>query len=428
MGRKMTLVANPWDVICGKSKAVTNHRGAVGEIGVKLSNHTVYQKGTIGKTLCNHKLDDGAPTPESVIQFKCDETALAKQLGLYSYPIRALVTTNQGDVFQIGEELKPGLAWLCEHYKRIGIDCASEFIYTYDFSVAHAYKDLGLSVFFFGLDAHDVRPDMDRLLATEKFNNKNYVIELAKYLSVRAPGTKLYLSVNEVSGNENFRFPVAVKIGTSVSGLGFKKCYNPGELADALNMVPDGVDFQIQDFLEGADFLSMQWWINDDRSVIPITGTMNFIEGDANHLGNWGGIDIPHEALVEFTYPIVMSGAKAGLRDWISVDVGCHNEQFYVVECNPRYTGAAYPYIAVMKLLENKARESFWAHKSYKTSLRSIGNFDLGALEYDPTRKSGWVAINPGPLTVGDGGISMLYIGLKENYKKSEEELQALLA
>ncbi|HCU01968.1 TPA: hypothetical protein DIC62_04220 [Candidatus Nomurabacteria bacterium] len=418
--------------IIGEGSRIMNHIGGKGEIGATLMNHTVYQSGTIGNSLLNHHLDDGAPNSKDVLQFECDETSLAHELGLYSYPARSFVASKPGDIFQIGEELKPGIEWLISHYDRIGISHAEKFVHDYTF-FPDRYPEHKLSVFFFGKEANRARPDERRLLATGFFNSKNKVMRLAQELGVRTPTTECFSSVSEVDLDryDAKKFPLVVKMANSVSGLGFKKCYNLADLISILEKIrkiSSTAEFQIQEFLPEAEFLSAQWRIDDLGAIHFITGTCNFIEGDANHSGNWGDINIPHNALKLFTFKMAMSGAQMGLRDWIGFDVALYNGDFYLVECNPRYTGAAYPFTAVQKLFGESAGEVFWAHKNYTVNRKSIDGFSLNGAEYDSRKKAGWIVINPGPLTVGDGKVGALWIGEKEYYKREEDRLKSILA
>jgi len=102
--------------------------------------------------------------------------------------------------------------------------------------------------------------------------------------------------------------------------------------------------------------------------------------------------------------------------------------KFYLLECNPRYTGAAYPFVALSKAIgADKALKIFWAHKTYTSSLNSINKLDLGELEYNPQKQEGWIIINPGPLSVGDGKISALWVGSKTKYREAEDALRNIL-
>lgn len=413
---------------------IMNHIGGRGEIGATLMNHTVFQSGTIGmgvSSIFNHLLNDGAPKSEDILQFDCSEELLARELGLYSYPARSFVISKPGDIFQVGEELKPGIEWLKDHYGRIGISHAKKFIYGYTF-FPDKYLDHKLSVFFFGKEANCARPDNQRFSATKFFNSKNQVIKLARNFKIRTPITDCFSSVSDVDlGRYTVnKFPLVVKMANSVSGLGFEKCYNVSDLVSVLEKVKNisnEVEFQIQEFLPNAEFLSAQWWIDEAGQPHFVTGTCNFIEGDANHSGNWGDVTIPHDGLKVFTSKLAKCGAQMGLRDWIGFDVAFHDENFYLVECNPRYTGAAYPFVAVQKLFGNESTKVFWAHRNYSVNRKSINGFSLNGAEYDPKKKTGWIVINPGPLTVGDGKIGALWIGEKENYVKEEEAFKSML-
>lgn len=413
--------------------SLVNHKGGVGEIGLLMTNHAVSQKGTIGgvmKGIVNHNLDDGAPKSRDVIQFKCDDRTLAKELGLYSYAIRSLACSSPEGIFQIPDELRAAYFWLKKCYDRIGISCSGEVVYDDDFSLASLpeLKNAPLSVFFFGGYADGVRPNQKRLDGVQTLNSKVDTLNIAQKLGVKIPFTLNFSSINEVCSSLCPSIGV-IKIANSVSGLGFLRYFGLDDLEKKLSLVPQGVDFQIQEYLPGADFLSFQWWIDQWGIPWPMTGTCNFIEGDANHSGNWGGQLIPHQTLENFTRPMVNKASQLGVRDWLSFDVALYQGEFYLIECNPRYTGAAYPFVALMKLLgHQKAQEIFWASKSYKSSLSGIDQLDLGGLEYDPQKKQGWVPINPGPLSVGDKRIALMYVGNPEKYQEAEFKLQCLLA
>lgn len=412
---------------------VMNHIGGKGEIGKTiLMNHTVYQIGTIGAVLHNHKLDDAAPKPGDVIQFECDETSLAQKLGLYSYPARSFVASRPGDIFKVGLELKPAIQWLTDHYGRVGISHTTDVVYDYDF-FPDRYPDYRLSVFFFGAEANRIRPDEKRFFATKFFNSKNNVMRLAQTMGIRTPLTEFFSSVSEIDLSRYTvdKFPLVVKIANSVSGLGFKTCHSIADFISVLEKIEkisSKIEFQVQQFLPNAEFLSAQWWIDEIGQPHFTTGTCNFIEGEGNHAGNWSDLDIPHEGLKEFTASIAMRGAQMGLRDWIGFDVAFCKGKFYLIECNPRYTGAAYPFVAVQKLFGAEAAKVFWAHKSYEVNRKSIDGFSLNGAEYDSKKGMGWIIINPGPLTVGDGKVGALWIGRKENYERAEDKLKSILA
>ncbi|MFC1622990.1 hypothetical protein ACFL16_01175, partial [Patescibacteria group bacterium] len=411
-----------------------NHRGYVGELGMVMTNHSVFQKGTIGsvmlKGVSNSKSNKKVKKNRDIFQATCTEKELAEALGLYCYSIRALVCSSPGGIFQIPEELREAYIWLKEVYARIGISCASKVIYNDNFSVANLpeLRKAKLSTFFFGEDAHCVRPDRRRLEATRRFNDKTYVIDLARKLNVNTPHTLNFYRVGDVDLD---KCPVqgVIKIGNSVSGLGFSRYLGKCDLECKLGFITKGANFQVQEYLSGADFLSMQWWINDAGEACPVTGTCNFIEGDSSHAGNWGGYQIPHKELESFTRVVALEAARQGIRGWLSFDVAQFNGRFYLIECNPRYTGAAYPFISLIKIFGLKvARNTFWASKSYSSSVSGITHLDLGGLEYDFQKKEGWIPINPGPLTVGDKKIALVYVGTPEKYRKSELKLQYALS
>jgi len=403
---------------------MTNHR-TDGEIG-SICNHNVTQPGTIGM-VCNHHMTDGAPKLASVVNHdmrECNhEEELAKILGVFLYPGRALCITNPEDIIQLHSDMQIGWSWMMEHYRRIGIECTDNVIWNDDFNVAKSHPELELSTFFFGESANRVRPDFRRLIITKQMNQKNKLIQLAQRLQVVTPQTDIFDCKTdiELSRLDNYQYPCVLKISESVSGLGVVICHNKEELMFEIEKLNDSLPFQIQEYLDEAVFPSVQYFIGQDGHSMYITECCNFLEGSI-HAGNWGGSSMPYRPS-SVTHPIAVEMARQGMRGWFSFDTAFYQGRYYVIECNPRYTGASYPYVAAKKL-----GADFWAMKSYKTSLKSLSQLDLGALEFDPKKKEGWALINWGPLAVGDGKGAFLYVGKEENYKKSEDALSEFLA
>jgi hypothetical protein len=387
-----------------------------GEIGQVISNHDVTQPGTIGEKAGGRGI--------------ATERELAITLGLFSYTMRVVSVAERG-IIQLPSVLCEAYDWVDREHNETGLKHRyDEVIFEDDFSLANVPElaKARMSVFFFGDGANGVRPDQIRLEATRRFNDKTYVTRLAWKLGVATPFTINYQSVNQVDIS---RCPYlgAIKIGESVSGLGFIRYFGRDDLSKKLCLIPQNVNFQIQEFMPGADFLSFQWFVDDWGFAWPVTGTCNFIEGEANHQGNWGGYMIPHEALENFTRPMVMEAVRQGVKGWMSFDVALYNGNFYLIECNPRFSGAAYIFIPVVRALGyKKALNYFWAGKTYAVSKKRISQIDLGSKKYNPKKEEGWLVTNAGPAGVGGCKMGLVYIGSPDKYSKSEDELKWRLA
>lgn len=405
-----------------------NHKGGVGEIGM-VCNHGVIQPGTIGM-VCNHHMRNAAPAPASIINHDlrgCSrEEELAKLLGVWLYPGRVLGSTRKEDIVQFHPDLKSGWNWITWHYERIGLEHSRNVIWDDSYEVVQDFPGYKLSTFFFGEMASRVRPDPVRLEITKAMNQKNKFIALAQSLGVPTPKTWLFNCKSEVQDLKDFSYPCVLKISESVSGLGVVKCETEENLEAELNALAFRVPFQIQEYLAGAVFPSVQYGISE--KLIFIIETANILEGVV-HAGNWGGEPMPYRPST-ITWPLARALWQLGMKGWFSFDTAYWQGKYYVLECNPRYTGAAYPYNVATKL---GAR--FWIHKNCSSSCKSLEELDLGELEFGATNhkkssisREGWILVNWGPLAAGEGKGGFLYIGSPEKFRPAEEKLMKFLS
>lgn len=419
---------------------LVNHRGGIGELG-EVVNHSVVQGGTIGETLVNHALHDAAPTANHCVA-KITEGELAKVLGLKPYAGRALSLTCQKDIIQLPLELSGGWGHICNHFDGVGLkgQYSQNVVWDDDFNVANkgCYKDLALDTFYFGHDAHCVRPNAARLFATAQMNDKGHFLRLVQSLGVNIPPTVFFETKELLDSFEKIQFPIVFKINRSVAGLGTKVCHDQAMLEDCLKSVRSGVGFHLQHFL-GADaqFISAQYVLHNGCAQY-VTPSCNFIAGETEHEGNWGGA-LFHETFASnpdiIGMPIAQAIACIGGEGWLGIDIGIlSNGQMFPVEANLRYTAAAYYYMTACKL---QMQNQLWAGRSY-TSAKSFLDLDLDQIAFTRRKGYGWVLTNWGPMVCGktgdDGRVKysggFLYVGPPDInlYKKSEDELQTFLA
>jgi hypothetical protein len=414
------------------NKIIRNHTGGVGELGAQIVNHSVTQEGTIGSTLINHALDDAAPRKEHFVK-KITESQLAKVLGLKPYASRALSISNQGDVIQLPPELALGWNQICEHYRQVGLEGkhATNVLWDNDFAqaIAPEYSKLPLDTFFFGNQAHLVRPDENRLAITKKMNDKGCFLKLAQSLGVKIPKCLFFETKEQFECSTEMRFPLVFKINKSVAGLGTKVCESIEDLEDCVNNINSGIGFHLQAYLgEDSQFISAQYVLENGKARF-ITATCNFIGGKTSHEGNWGGKLFKSRFLEDpnvLVYPIADAIAKMGGKGWMGIDIGVTIDgRMFPIEANLRYTAAAYYFLTAQKLgMENR----LWAGRSYKSSKR-LAELDLGKIAYNPKKGRGWVLTNWGPMIDGNGG-GFLYLGRPEVdlYHDEEDKLKKFLA
>lgn len=409
------------------------HVSGDGDLGGQIVNHSVTQDDTIGNTLINHALGDAAPTSKGFIE-KISEKELAKVLGLTPYAGRALSISKKGkkgkkgDLIQLPKELKSGWEQISEHYELAGLNCAEDVIWEDGFDQALASPESTLDVFYFGKEAHRVRPDEKRFLATKRFNNKRNFLELVQSLGIEIPKT-VFFDTKEDFQLPNTSKPLNVfKIDDSVAGLGTKICASKKEIVEcAKNMAP-GVGFHLQEDLgEDAQFISTQYVLENGEARF-ITPTCNFIGGRTFHKGNWGGEyfkekfpNDPNELTHKIAKAIELFGGKKG----IGIDIGVKADgTMYPVEANVRYTAAIYYFLTAQKLgMEDK----WWAGKSYE-STKKLSELDLRKIAYTEKRGYGWILTNWGPMIEGHGG-GFLFVGPNQLlYHEAEKELKNFLA
>ncbi len=433
-----------------KNGTLANHRSGIGELGNQICsivNHSVIQEGTIGEVLVNHALDDAAPTTEHFVE-PITEEELAEALGLKPYAGRALSVTCKRDIIQLPEELRPGWTQIKEHFAHVGIECAGEAVWDNSFDVAEApeYKDKMLDTFYFGRDAHRVRPDAQRLFMTECINDKSYFLRLAHMLGVPIPKTTFFATKEQFGPIVAMKYPVVFKINKSVAGLGTKVCHTPQDLASCLWNVKSGVGFHIQEYLgDHTMFISAQYILHNGHAKF-ITSSCNFVADETHHDGNWGGSvfdstygvdpnNIGSPIAKTVAQMIYQRNASAQPPAWMGIDIGLTPDgKMFPIEANLRYTAAAYYYGTAYKIgMHNR----MWAGRSYASS-RPLSDIDLGKIAFTPKKGRGWILTNWGPMVIGkkqeDGSMQysggLLYVGPPDwrLYEEEEDELKTFLA
>ena len=425
--------------------SIANHRGGVGELGENLVNHSTDQDGTIGnvfsETLVNHALEDAAPTPDHFVE-QITEEELAKALGLKPYAGRALSVTCERDIIQLSEELRPGWDQICEHFACAGLHCANQVEWDNNFDIAllPEHKDKPMDVFFFGPKANEVRPNKRRRETTEAMNDKGKFLRLAQLAGVSIPETIFFETKDDVDSFSQITFPLVFKINKSVAGLGTKVCRSLNDLDWCLENLRPGVGFHIQKFLgRDAHFISAQYVLSNGQARF-VTSSCNFIAGETEHEGNWGGALFDEKFGVNVDVvgmPIAQNIAQLGGEGWLGIDIGLTADgHMFPIEANLRYTAAAYYYMTACKL---NMQNQLWAGRSYASS-KSLSQLDLEKISFSPEKGHGWVITNWGPMVEGNGkiqedgsikyGCGALYVGPPDFnlHQIEEDKLRTFLA
>ncbi len=387
---------------------VVNHKGGVGEIGSVFNRYTADMcVGYTSPEIFNHGMEDASPKRESFVNKEapeCEtEEQLARTLGLYLYPGRVLGTTNPGDIIQLNPELLENWDWILCHYDRIGLPHTKNVIWDDSFSVKIDYPDYNLSTFFFGEQANKVEPDPRRCRIVDIMNKKNEFIQKAKELGLSVPQTDCFGSKTEVVDCRDFSFPLCLKVSQSVSGLGVAICQNPEDLESELQKLPQDLSFQLQKVVEG-EFISVQYWAGQ-RELKRIVATEQILQGSI-HEGNSGPtLHYPWHLTDRIARFLFQEGIKEHFGfDLVAQRLPGGKISYQLIECNPRFTGAAYPYYIAWKL-----NSQYWKGSTYKTKLSRLDDLDLGELEFNPKTGKGVAVVNWG--CIKDKKLGMVVMG-----------------
>ncbi|MCB9798383.1 ATP-grasp domain-containing protein [Candidatus Nomurabacteria bacterium] len=339
---------------------------------------------------------------------------------LKHYTGRPLCATQQWDTIQLDGALSPHWDWIQAHYAEVGLSVTGEVVWDASFGVAAASEFAGheLDVFFFGHQAHAVRPNQQWFDITEAMNNKNKLIALCRELGVPTPETQLFDNKSALR-DVAFTYPVYLKVAVSVSGLGVIRCNDRHELETNLDQLADDVPFQIQREVAGAKaFLNVQYHVDGQGRVKRGAVSVQILKGNA-HDGNryptqyqpWG-----------ITDPVASELARRGMRGYFAFDVVVTADgDFLMIECNPRYNGATFPTIVAERLQIPQ-----WMARNFQVNHIDFSRLDLNDHVFDSKTGTGVVVFNWG--TIGDCKLGMLVAGTPEQQNRIADAVQSLLA
>ena len=342
-------------------------------------------------------------------------------VGNHLYSARALGISFPWDMIQLHPDLK--ILWddICHHYANVGLRHTHKVIW--DINPDRLGKHIGFypSVFYFGPEEFKHWGDNAWLETVEYINSKNNFIELAHELSVPVPHTDCFSDVGQITSSyfQQLDFPCYFKAAISVSGVGIFKCNNKNEFLIAMGQFEKGVPIQVQEQIETATFLNMQYKATNN-GVERLCASEQILNG-FEHQGNrfptryqpWHIVDSMADKLYEM-----------GIKGIFAFDVAVletdSETRFSVIECNPRFNGATYPTLIAEKLGIPK-----WTAINLSTKHRTLKEINLSDLEYDSTTGEGLVVINWG--TILEGKIAVLLAGSPEYQEVLTVELASRL-
>ena len=336
---------------------------------------------------------------------------------LRDYPGRSLCLTEEGDVIQISPNIRHGWKWINAHYDRVGLSRTRSVIWDDDIAIIKKFPNHDLSAFIFGEAIHKIRPDGPRVKSTKVMNSKNGFIRLCGDLGVSTPRTRCFQSKNEMPLFDNFPFPAYLKADVSVSGLGIIYCKTKEDLKNELARVDANAAFQIQEEIDAASFVNLQYRVDNYGAIERIAATEQILKG-YSHCGN---IFPSKFAPWHITDKLAQFLADSGIKDVFGFDVIVAKDgEYFALECNPRYNGSTYPAITASKLGIKS-----WKSRVYATNFQSLEQLRVKGLEYDSSTKSGIIVINWG--CINQKKLGILIAGGFNEQIKIEKKLCAIL-
>lgn len=334
--------------------------------------------------------------------------------GVEMYGARVLASSYPGDVIMMPSKLSDRrlLDSIIEHYRRVGLEVANQFIFNEDWSNVRQFPELEVDAFHFGAAAHAVAPNEAFARMADELNDKNKFIDFCRLMGVPTPGTILFASGEEFQTYKGELpgkgFPVYVKAAVSASGMHVIRCEDQDELFAAVAKMPGA--FQVQEGLPlETKFYNIQY---TEVGGVRNHGALTLQKLNGNeHNGN---IFPTSDQIVDAIQPLADKLAEAmfdrGMRSTWAYDVAITPAgEVMFIEANPRWNGASY-YSHPAERLKAKAWEGQYVqprHTNFDFLFRNAGDW-----EYNVSHGSGIVIINWA--TVVAHKLGLLVIGTPE--------------
>ena len=187
---------------------------------------------------------------------------------------------------------------------------------------------------------------------------------------------------------------------------------------------PDRTRFLVEPFFETLSSPSSVWFIKQDGSIVHLRTSNQILENGISHLGNEFPVRFDNEFVDRMSFRFAQFLVKKGFIGPFGLDYIETEKGIFATECNPRMTGAIYPWELVY-LLEQKGPVRAARSENVKLPqgcrefkvLRQLWNDVL----YDGESSEGvLIPYNVGPISTGK--ITVLCTG------SSTEEVMKLFA
>lgn len=330
------------------------------------------------------------------------------------YSGRVLASTSQGNrvVFQQGIAA-PDLAWIQDHYRRVGLQIASDIWFETD-GVPEGFD---LSVFMMSERLNRIYRRPELLHAVRTLNHKNVFLSTAMMIAPESvPETVFFGEPAHFVGtdwDEAF-----LKPAVSASGDGIVECTTRGAIIDAVNALEPKTAFQLQRPVNAKAWLNVMYFAKGGqwkREALTVQLVENNCYKGSRQLKEHDYNPWP------LTDQFAQYAVSQGIEGYFAFDVAVLEDGTYlIIECNGRWNGATYSHLPAKKL----GIES-WMSCKVEADRRSLEGLDLGDLEYDHASGRGVILINWG--TIQDRYVSALFAGTPADQGSLYSELQSAL-
>lgn len=349
------------------------------------------------------------------------------EAGTHLFSGRALGLTKPEDKVQIHPELASEWDAIVAHYAQIGLPHTQDIIWDVSITTMDQHPDYEPCVYFFGdaVNQHNaaepffLKHNARWCKVVEFANSKNNFIQLAEELGIAIPKTLRFANLAAARACNNLPFPCYVKPAVSDHGCGIKRCADQAALDEAFTHLMPSESLQIQAEVPASAFLNLQYQVTPDGAQ-PLLATEQILNGCV-HAGNrCPAKHQPWDTVQPFADWMALQGMKGIFAVDVAVVPNGDDVQFLAIECNPRYNGSSYP-----TLIAQRLGISQWSGATYRTEKRSLQDFSLADLTYDPATGKGLILVNWG--TIKAGKISVLLAGSEVEQAQFGAELESRL-
>lgn len=178
-----------------------------------------------------------------------------------------------------------------------------------------------------------------------------------------------------------------------------------------------GDRFLVEPFYESLSQPSSLWFISKDKEITHLRTSNQLLDEETSHIGNEFPVEFDEKRVQELSFQIAKQLCLEGFIGHLGIDYVETKEEMFAAECNPRVTGATYPWELVHRLEKNCTINAARAQNIYlpKKGLQFkdlLKNWE--EVLYDGQDAEGVIIpFNVGPIS--EGKVTVLATGSSKN-------------